>query len=60
MSNCRLAKILISLGVANSLIVDENHSEKSTVASYQLTVEALIWPVIHSRPDLAYSMEVLS
>lgn len=31
MSNCRLAKILISLEVTNSLIIYEDQVEKSTI-----------------------------
>ncbi len=60
MSNCKPAKIPISLGVANSLIAYENQAEKGTVAWYQSAVGALRWPAIHSRPDLAYSVGVLS
>ncbi len=60
MSDCKPAKIPISPGVANSLIPYENQAEKGTVAWYQSAIGALMWPAIHSRPDLAYSVGVLS
>ena len=60
MSDCRPAKIPISPGVANSLTVYEDKAEKSTIAWYQSAVGALMWPAMHSRPDLAYSVGVLS
>ena len=60
MSNCKPAKIPISPGVANSLTPYEDQAEKSTVAWYQSAVGALMWPAMHARPDLAYSVGVLS
>ena len=60
MSDCRPAKIPISPGVANSLTVYEDKAEKSIVALYQSAVRALMWPAMHSRLDLAYSVGVLS
>ncbi len=60
MSDCRPAKIPISPGVANSLTIYKDQAEKSTIAWYQSAVGALMWPAIHSRPDLAYSVGVLS
>ncbi len=60
MSDCRPAKIPISLGVANSLIAYENPAEKCAVAWYQWAIGAFIWPAIHLRPDLAYSVGVIS
>ena len=56
----RPAKIPISPEVANSLTAYEDKAEKSTVAWYQSAVGALMWPAMHSRPDLAYSVGVLS
>ncbi len=59
-SNCRPAKISISLGVVNSFIVYKNKAEKSTVVYYQSAIGAFIWPAIHSPPDSAFSVKVLS
>ena len=60
MSNCKSAKILISAGVANSLTPYEDQAKKSTVAWYQSAVRILMWLAIYTRPDLAYSVGVLS
>ena len=59
MSDCRPAKIPISPGV-DSLTAYEDQAEKSTVAWYQSAAGALMWPAMHSRPDLVYSVGVLS
>lgn len=60
MSNCRPVKVPISPGVANSLTTYEDQAEKSTIASYQLVMGALMWPSMHSRPDMAYPLGVFS
>lgn len=60
MSGCRLAKISISPGVANSLIAYEDHNEKSSIVWYQLAVRAFMRPAMHFCKDLAYWMGVLS
>ena len=60
MSKYKLAKILISPGVANSLTIYEDKAKKSIVAWYQSVVGAFMWPAIHSCPDLAYLVGVLS
>ena len=60
MSNYKPVKIPISPRVANSLTPYEDQAEKSTVAWYQSAVGALIRPAIYARPDLAYSVGVLS
>ena len=60
MSKYRLAKISISPEVANSLTVYEDKAENSTITWYQSAVRALIWPAMHSCPNLAYSMGVFS
>lgn len=60
MNHCKLAKIPISLGVANFLTVYKNIVEKSTVVWYQSAMRAFMWLAIHFCPDFAYLMEVLS
>ncbi len=60
MSDCRPAKIPISLGVANSLTIYKDQTEMSTIAWCQSDVGALMWPDMHPRPDLAYSVGVPS
>lgn len=60
MSDYRSAKILISPGVANSLIIYKNKAEKSTITWYQSAIGAFMWPAMHSRPNLAYSVGLLS
>ena len=51
-------KFTISPEVANFLTAYEDKAEKSKVAWYQSAVGALMWPAMHSCPDLAYSVGV--
>ena len=54
MSNCKPVNISISLGVANSFTHYKDQVEKSTVTWYQSVVGTLMWPAIHTCPNLAY------
>ena len=60
MSNCRPANIPFNPGVAGSLTTYKDQAEQSPIVWYQSAVGALMWPAIHSRPDLAYSVRALS
>ena len=60
MTNYKPAKISITPGVTNSLILNEDQADKSSAALYQLAFGAFMRPAMHSCPDLAYSVEVLS
>ena len=60
MSDCQPVKIPISPGVANSLITPDAQADKGTISWYQSAVGAFMWPAIHSRSDLAYSVGVLA
>ena len=60
MGDCRPVKIPISPGVANSLTPHDSQADRNTITWYQSAVGALMWPAMHSRPDLAYLVGVLS
>lgn len=60
MSNCKPAKILINFRVANCLLAYKNQANKSIVVWYQFVLKAFIWPAIHTCPELAYSIRVVS
>lgn len=60
MSNCKSAKILISLWIANSLISYKNQVDKSTIALYKSAVGVVIWLAIYACLDLAYSVKIFS
>lgn len=47
-------------GIGNTLIPSEDQADKKTITWYQLVVGSLMWPAIHTRPDIAYAVGVLS
>lgn len=38
----------------------EDQADKETISWYQSVVGSLMWPAIHTRPDIAYAVGVLS
>ena len=60
MQDCRPNSTHIELGMGNLLLPSTKEAEKKTVTWYQSIICFLIWPAIYTRPDLSYSMGVLS
>ncbi len=59
MSDCKPVSIPMNQGVANSL-PSESQADKVTIMWYQSAIGSLMWPVVHARPDISYSVGVLS
>ena len=47
-------------GAGNTLMPSEDQADKDTITWYQSVVGSLMWPAMHTRPDIAYSVGVLS
>lgn len=47
-------------GIGNTLTPSEDQADKETITWYQSVVGSLMWPAIHTRPDIAYAVGVLS
>lgn len=47
-------------GAGNTLMPSEDQADKETISWYQSVVGSLMWPAIHTRPDIAYAVGVLS
>ncbi len=47
-------------GTGNTLKPSEDQADKETITWYQSVVGSLMWPAIHTRPDIAYAVGVLS
>ena len=47
-------------GVANSLQLFNETADPKTIKWYQSAIGSLIWPTVYIRPDIAYSVRVLS
>ena len=60
MTDCKLASLLMNLRVANSLLLYNRNVDKKTIKWYQSAIGSLMWPAVHTRPDIAYSVGVLS
>lgn len=48
MTECKTACILIDLGVANSLLLYEENTDKETMKWYQSAIASLIWLDIYT------------
>ena len=60
LANCKPARLPMSPGVPNSLDPFDGQADKKTVKWFQSAIGALMWPAVHSRPDLAQAVGVLS
>ena len=60
MTECKPASIPMDPGVANSLLPYDGNADKETIKWYQSAIGSLMWPAVHTRPDIAYSVGVLS
>ena len=47
-------------GVTNSLLPYDDNADKETTKWYQLAIGSFLWPTIHTHPDIAYAIRVLS
>ncbi len=59
-TGCKPATVSMNPGVANSLLPYDRNEDKATIKWYQSAIGSLIWPAVYTRPDIAYSVGVLS
>ena len=60
MADCKPASVPMNPGVANSLLPSDNQADRATIKWYQSAIGSLMWPAVHTRPDISYSVGVLS
>jgi hypothetical protein len=60
MEECKPVSTPMEPGVANTLIPAPDEADDATIKWYQQLIGSLMWPAVHTRPDLAYSVGVLS
>jgi hypothetical protein len=60
MKDCRSVSIFMKPEMINSLMSATDEADQATIKWYQQLIESLMWSAVHTRPDLAYSVEVLS
>ncbi len=60
MQDCRPISTPMEPGMGNLLLPSTKEADKKIVTWYQSVVGSLMWSAIHTRPDLAYSVGVLS
>lgn len=60
LQDCKPVSTPMEPGIGNLLLPSEEQADKETIKWYQSIVGSLMWPAIHTRPDLAYSVGVLS
>ena len=60
MEDCNPVSTPMEAGVAGTLVPSAVEADSRTVKWYQQAIGCLMWPAVHTRPDLAYSVGVLS
>ena len=60
MANCKPISTPMEPGIGNILMPSEDQADKETISWYQSLVGSLMWPAMHTRPNIAYAMGVLS
>ncbi len=59
-TDCKPASLPMNPGAANSLQPFDGTADPKTIKWYQSAIGPLIWPAVYTRPDIAYSVGVLS
>lgn len=59
MTDYKPASIPMNAGVANSLLPSDTQADRATIKWYQSAIGSLLWPTVHTRPDISYSVGVL-
>ncbi len=60
MTDCKPVSVPIDSGVANSLLPSDQQVDQATTKWYQSAISSLMWATVHTRPDISYSVGVLS
>ena len=60
MTDCKPVSVPMNPGVANSLLPSDQQADRATIKWYQSAIGSLIWPAVHTRPDISYSTGVFS
>ncbi len=60
MIDCKHSSIPMNLGVTNFLFPSQHQPDQATIKWYQSAIGSLMWPSVYSRPDISYSVGVLS
>ena len=58
MTDCKPTSLPMNPGVANSLQPFDGTADPKSIKWYQSTIGSLLWPAVHTRPDIAYSVGV--
>ncbi len=59
MTECKPASIPMDPEVANSLLPYDGNADKETIKWFESAIGSLMWPAVHTRPDIVYSAGVL-
>ncbi len=60
MTDCKPVSVPMNPGVANSLIPSDQQADRATIKCYQSAIGSLMWPAVNTRPDISYSVVVIS
>ncbi len=60
MTDCKPVSVPMNQGVANSVLLSDQQADWATIKWYQSAIVSLMWPGVNTRPDISYSVWVLS
>ncbi len=60
MTDYKPVSVPINPAVANFLLPSDQQADRATIKWYQSAIGSLIWPAVHTRPEISYSVGVLS
>ena len=58
--DCKPASIPMNPSVSNSLLPSQHQPDRAIIKWYQSAIGSFMWPSVYSRPDIPYSVGVLS
>ncbi len=58
MTDCKPVSDLMNPSVANSPLPSDQQADWATIKCYQSAIVFLIWPAVHTRPSISYSVGV--
>ena len=60
MANCNPVKTPMDAGLLTSLCLSQSNAPQARIAWYQSAMGSLMWPAMHTRPDIAFAVATLS
>ena len=60
MENCKLVSTPIASGVIEFMVPNQEQATKKDISQYQQLISSLIYISVYTRPDLSFTLLILS